>query len=222
MSPAAENTGTLVTHAAPKSEWNTGLFQFKRPMGLCLYAWCFPCCATASARHEFDDSDFIFNLLTLNPIMARNIIREGYGIQGNACEDILVSHFCQPCAVAQFLEEVRKRGPSHKPGSGKQEWKHGLFSFDLMACLYAWCFPQCAMAESRRRYDDSNFLLNCLCSGIALNRSVIRSGYELEGSCLMDLLLSWCLPVCVLAQALQETKTRGKVSHNKPAGSSMN
>jgi len=220
MSPTAENTGTLVTVAAPRTEWNTGLFEFKRPLPVCLYAWCLPCCATATARHEYDDSDFIFNLLTLNPTMARNIIREGYGIQGNACEDILVTSFLQPCAVAQMLEEVRKRGAAHKPGASKHEWKHGLCSFDFGACLYAWCFSPCALAESRKRFDDSSFLLNCMCSGVALNRSIIRAGYELEGNCMMDLLLSCLLPVCVLSQLLQETKSRGKVA-TKPQGASM-
>jgi len=213
-------TGGVVVTASPKGAWSTKLLACDKDMKVCLYSWCLPCCAMATARTEYDESNFVFNLLTLSPSMARNIIRQGYGIEGNACEDIFIPLFLQPCVIAQMLEEVRKRGPIRGAESGQQEWKHGLCSFDMGACFYAMCFPQCAVAESRKRYDDSSFILNCLCSGVALNRSVIRTGYGLEGNCITDLLFSCLLPVCVIAQALQETHTRGRVQP-KPQAAQM-
>jgi len=209
-------TGGVVITAAPKSEWNAKLFSIGE-MSTCLYAWCLPCCAMASARTEYDESNFIFNLCNLTPSMTRNIIRQGYGIEGNACEDILLPCFVGPCVLNQLLTEVRKRGPIRGGEHGQQEWQKGLFSCDSGACMYAMCFPQCAVAESRKRYDDSSFLLNCLCSGVALNRSIIRTGYGLEGNCITDILFSCILPICVISQALQETKERGRVQAKPPA-----
>jgi len=211
-------SGVVVT-ASPKSEWNVKLFSCD-DKGTCLYAWFLPCCAMASARTEYDESNFIFNLLSLNPTMARNIIRQGYGIEGNACEDIILPMFVQPCIINQMLAEVRKRGPHRAGEHGQQEWKKGLFACDMGACFYAACFPQCAIAESRKRYDDSSFCLNCMCGGVALNRSIIRTGYSLEGNCVTDILFSCLLPVCVISQCLQETSQRGRIQA-KPAAAGM-
>jgi Cys-rich protein (TIGR01571 family) len=211
--------GTIVVTNASKSEWSSKLFGLDKDPKLCLYAICLPCCAMATARSEYDDSNFIFNLLSLNAPMGRNIVRAGYGIEGNPVEDIVLSQFCTPCVVAQILNEVRKRGAIPAATGGQQEWKKELFSFEMKACLYAWCLTPCALAESRKRFDDSSFILNCLCSSAALNRSIIRQGYGLKGDCLTDLLIGNCLGMCAVAQCLQETEVRGRVQ--KPAAGQM-
>jgi Cys-rich protein (TIGR01571 family) len=41
----------------------------------------------------------------------RNIMREGYGIDGNCCGDICTSTFCMFCVATQLLGEVEMRGP---------------------------------------------------------------------------------------------------------------
>jgi Cys-rich protein (TIGR01571 family) len=213
--------GTIVVTNAAKAEWSTKLLAMDKDKMVCLYSLCLPCCAMATARTEYDESNFIFNLLTLNPSMGRSIIRAGYGIEGNTVEDIVLPLFCQPCVVAQMLEEVRKRGAIPGATGGQQDWKKGLFQIDVKACLFAWCFTPCALAESRKRFDDSNYLLNCLCSSAALNRSIIRQGYGLKGDCLTDLLFGLCLPMCTVSQALQETEARGRVNNSKPAAGQM-
>ena len=47
-----------------------------------LYVICCPLCATATARTNYDGSDWCFNCMScLTPALARNIIREGYNIE---------------------------------------------------------------------------------------------------------------------------------------------
>jgi len=175
----------------------------------------------ASARTEYDDSNCVFNACALNTCMARNIIRAGYGIEGNACGDMIMPMLFPTCVAAQMLAEAKKRGPLRQPGSAQSEWKHGVCSIDFGACFYAMCFPNCALAESRKRFDDSSFLLNCCCSNPVLNRSIIRTGYGLEGNCVTDILVGACLPVCAVSQVLQETATRGRIQPKAPASHQM-
>ena len=68
-------------------------------MGFCLCSHCM----VAAARTRFDASDPCLNLLCLTPCAARNIIRSGYGIESNCCNDILIGTFCCPCSACQVI-----------------------------------------------------------------------------------------------------------------------
>eukprot|EP00727_Mastigamoeba_balamuthi_P001403 m51a1_g1126 hypothetical protein (91) ;mRNA; r:192863-193320 len=72
--------------------------------GLCI------CNAHSSARTRYDSSNCCFNCLCLTIPLARNIIREGYRIEGNWVKDICAGIFLGPCTVAQLLNEVDHRG----------------------------------------------------------------------------------------------------------------
>ena len=52
----------------------------------------------------------MFNCCCLNGVNGRNIIREGYGIQGDCCMDSLTALCCGPCSSTQLLIETKKRG----------------------------------------------------------------------------------------------------------------
>jgi hypothetical protein len=67
-------------------------------------------CITAGARNNFDGSNFCFNCCCVSEPAIRNIIREGYGINGSCCEDILKSTICAPCNAIQLVAETRLRG----------------------------------------------------------------------------------------------------------------
>merc|ERR1712070_766254 len=57
--------------------WSSGTFACFEDIGSCCYAiWC-PSCATASARSDYDGSNWCFNICAINVVVARNIIREG-------------------------------------------------------------------------------------------------------------------------------------------------
>ncbi|KAH3756107.1 hypothetical protein Pelo_12095 [Pelomyxa schiedti] len=93
------------------SSWEIGLCDLCHDgAGTCLYGWCCPFCAMASARSKYDGSDWCFNCMCGTPSFIRNIIREGYGIEGNCCNDLLVGWCCSPCASIQAIGEVKKRG----------------------------------------------------------------------------------------------------------------
>ena len=69
-----------------------------------------PQCFNASTRNQYDGSNWCFNVLCLTSAMARNMIREGYGIEGGCCSDILTSCYCGPCSAIQLRQEVVARG----------------------------------------------------------------------------------------------------------------
>eukprot|EP00760_Papus_ankaliazontas_P032954 PhM_4_TR609/c1_g1_i1/m.26097 len=82
----------------------------------CLMATFCPVIAAAQARSAYDGSNCFFNFLLVNPVLARNIIREGYGIEGGCMGDIMIAA-CLPCCNAcQLLEEVNVRGEKRPDG----------------------------------------------------------------------------------------------------------
>lgn len=127
------------------AEWKTGLLCCcEGGAGSCLYGFCCPPCATASARTRFDHSDWWMNLLFLNTYTAYKFIAEGYQIDTDPCCecytcrcDICRVFWCMPCTVVQMLNEVKSRHPLgpleehaiyHGPENARQHWNYHLFS----------------------------------------------------------------------------------------------
>eukprot|EP01084_Bolivina_argentea_P206263 352201_1 len=75
---------------------------------LCSH-FCLPC-YFAQTRNMFDQSNCLFNLFCLGPVAVRNIIREGYGIEGGCLGDVCTTLFCPCCVGIQLRAEVNKRG----------------------------------------------------------------------------------------------------------------
>jgi hypothetical protein len=78
--------------------------------GTCLAAF-FCCLSSSSVRTEFDNSNCCFNCCCLTPPAHRNVIRQGYMIEGDCLEDICIGFFCGPCSTIQLKSEVKTRGP---------------------------------------------------------------------------------------------------------------
>lgn len=159
----------------------------------------------ASARSSYDDSNWCFNCLTLNPCVVstfthpalikpyspvpqlRNIVREGYHIDGNCCVDVFLGMFCGPCVICQHLNEVEDRGRVTKQmyanrAEVEEPWRFnlcGCFS-NCCNCLFGFLLTPCAMAYARSQFDGSSCVFNCLCMNPPLIYSVIRDGYNLE------------------------------------------
>jgi len=188
--------------------WSNELFAFD--MKPCLYAICCTPCANASARTAYDGSNWLFNLFCLPSPMTRNIIREGYGIEGDCMWDIIFGTFLAPCAIVQQTKEAEKRGciKSEKT-EGTDDWQEGLFKFDLRSCACACIVPCCAMAQTRQDYDGSNYIFNCLCLTPGLLRNIIREGYGIKGTCIEDIFMSCILGMCEVARMMREVKVRG-------------
>ena len=102
-----------------KSNWSVGLFGCQRPM-FCLYAMCFPQCAAASVRTQYDSSDWIFNCCIVGPFAIQNLIREGYYINGTIVEDICIMWCCGPCAIHRVQEAFRQKSSGVRAASSKK------------------------------------------------------------------------------------------------------
>ncbi|MES1913255.1 MAG: hypothetical protein MHM6MM_005462 [Cercozoa sp. M6MM] len=93
------------------SDFNNGIFDCTAPgVGFCLFACCCTPCANASIRNEYDSSNWCFNCLCVTPSVLRNVIREGYGVDGNCVNDIIFGCCCAPCSACQLKAEVDARG----------------------------------------------------------------------------------------------------------------
>merc|ERR1711971_1181829 len=78
--------------------------------GGCLCAFMCTSCYYAKSRTLFDESNWCFNLLCVNPVAVRNIVREGYGIRGTCLGDIGNVLCCSCCTAIQLRQEVTFRG----------------------------------------------------------------------------------------------------------------
>mmetsp|Transcript_18011 Transcript_18011/g.26219 ORF Transcript_18011/g.26219 Transcript_18011/m.26219 type:complete len:233 (+) Transcript_18011:174-872(+) len=201
---------------APLEDWSEGLcsFSFK----YCCFALCCPVCANASARSRFDDSNWCFNLFIGLPA-TRNLIREGYRIEGGCVTDILISCCCPICSVAQLLNEVDRRGSvTAEYGTNRSPveipWDNGLFSCfkSCNNCLCGLCCAPCALAQARTNYDGGDFIFTLLCFSPCLTRSVIREGYNIEGTCFSDIIFPTLCYSCTACQLLNEVNSRGRVT----------
>jgi Cys-rich protein (TIGR01571 family) len=100
-------------------QWNAGLTtEFCLNCCTCCFGTCFPMCALATVKSQFDGSDLCFNCICFswNVSVVRHYIRTGYGIEGQAgYSDCCLSCCCMPCVITQLLNEVAIRGPRMEP-----------------------------------------------------------------------------------------------------------
>jgi len=81
----------------------------------------------------------------------------------------------------------------------------------FFTCMTSWlCGFSFLNASTRRSYDESNYCFNCCCLTGAMARNMIREGYEIEGNCCSDVILSTCFPCCSAIQLRSEVEARGR------------
>ena len=94
--------------------------QFKYSIFNCCAAGPTTCCCAfigchgsvlSGAKRDFDSSNKCFNSCCVSNAAKRNSIREGYGIKGNCCDDIINSSCLPCCSAIQVAAEVEHRGP---------------------------------------------------------------------------------------------------------------
>ena len=85
--------------------WKIGLLEIGEPSD-CLYSFCAPPCASAAARNHLDQSSICFNIICLNPIAARWLIRTAYEIPGDANNDLLVGSLLCCCSINQVIRII--------------------------------------------------------------------------------------------------------------------
>merc|ERR1712224_17756 len=216
---AFQVTGTI-KQAEGANEWTSGLCSCFDDIGSCCYAFCCPWCANATARTEYDGSNWLFNCFCVTPCLVRSILREGpFNINGTWIGDVLTSCCCMHCAIAQQLRQVRNGSVAADKAAAmnSNQWSTGLFSCfdDCGACLLGWCCLPCATAKARTDYDGSNCFFNFCALTICTARNIVREGeYHIEGSCGDDICMGCLCPHCVVCQLLRENNIRKGVSNN--------
>jgi hypothetical protein len=108
--------GPIRNPSAHTDQWRNGLCSFDAVA--CLLGLCIPMCGIAMARDKYDNSGVCLNCLCLSPALGRNLVREGYGIEGDCCKDLCASMWLLPCVVSQLYQETRDRGNVHNQGAG--------------------------------------------------------------------------------------------------------
>ncbi|CAK7231139.1 hypothetical protein SEUCBS140593_007825 [Sporothrix eucalyptigena] len=125
--------------------------------------------------------------------------------------------------LATPAEHINQRSPE-----GAQSWSEAFFGccspIDL--CLVTYCLPCVTFGKTHHRlrkdatlegYEPINtsclLLCGSACCGLhwipmALQRADIRTKYNLEGNCIVDIAASCCCALCVLTQDEKEVKAR--------------
>lgn len=105
---------TPLTQGAGKTgdkQWSHGIFECfgTSPVDFALGCCC-PCILNAQSRNRYDQSNLVFNCLCMTGPAVRNVIREGYHIEGDCLSDIIFGAFCGQCNACQLAREVEVRG----------------------------------------------------------------------------------------------------------------
>eukprot|EP01139_Manchomonas_bermudensis_P015374 Amastigsp_a510097_58.p2 type:complete len:306 gc:universal Amastigsp_a510097_58:1004-87(-) len=188
--------------------------------GQCAYAFCCPMCAVATARNRYDESNFCFNVCCVTHAANRNIIREGYELDGHCTLDLCSSLFCCCCSAAQLLAETQRRGRVEAVLTRKQEKKakkdkkrefKGSRAYEgrefhqglcmccgdgLGNCLQG-CFCTLCMNASVRTtiQPQSDWCFNFCCVPPVVMRNTIREMQRIPGNCCADVCIG-CLCTC--------------------------
>lgn len=103
-----------LTGRTVQSDWSNPFIDIGME---CLIALFFGMCSAASARTEFDGSNWCFNCCCVHPLYHLSVIRNGYNIAGGCCGDMITMHFFPCCVIGRMRKETAKRGPCvAKPG----------------------------------------------------------------------------------------------------------
>eukprot|EP01083_Nonionella_stella_P277741 944315_1 len=195
------------------SYWNCCAEEFSG----CLFGFCCPSCYMAKARTKYDESNFCFNCMCIGSCVLGDIVREGYRIEGGACESCKC--LCPPCHAIQTNAEVTKRGQLEVTKTKQDaEWTNGLLNCCSDGCgslCCAFLFLPCYVAKTRTRYDGSSCISNFLCLASPAVRNIIREGYGIKGTCCGDILYTCCCPCCSTIQLNAEISTRGSIQSQK-------
>eukprot|EP01013_Petalomonas_cantuscygni_P007575 TRINITY_DN1965_c0_g1_i2.p1 TRINITY_DN1965_c0_g1~~TRINITY_DN1965_c0_g1_i2.p1 ORF type:complete len:193 (-),score=14.21 TRINITY_DN1965_c0_g1_i2:270-848(-) len=87
-------------------EWPESLLNCADDIGCCILSFIFPPCVLAHARGQYDTSNCLFNALFVSGPMTRNTIREGMGVDGNCCSDILF--MCVPILACLDVARIHR------------------------------------------------------------------------------------------------------------------
>merc|ERR1711916_242875 len=132
-----------------------------------------------------------FMALCAPPPASRNILREGYGIDGDCTSDICVGCFCMPCTARQMLYETRERGVV-KPLLTRSALKKAKSSRSNVR----------GRAKGGSTSNGSDWCFNFLCMTSCVVRNSLREQQRIKGNCAEDICAGvFCYPCSILQVA---------------------
>lgn len=173
-------------------EWSAGLFsEYTLNCCTCCFGTCFPFCALASAKSQFDGSDLLFNCLCFswNTAVVRHYIRTGYGIDGNVgSSDCCLAACCWPCVITQLLNEVAIRGPRLEPSPDPTEHPWLVTREQVNGCvdpvdtLCTCCCATCEINSAYSQLSGTPLWFGCLTGvNFCQLRHFVRKSYNIGG-----------------------------------------
>jgi Cys-rich protein (TIGR01571 family) len=174
----------------------------------CLFSYCCSCCAMAQSRTYMDNSPPIFNFFCLNHVVGRWLIRESYGISGDACSDCYTATFCPCCAANQVYQTAKMRGSVVENGGREANVNEFVTPLPpptatVQNYLYSCCCMPCAMGDIMERSFGMPWYLGCACVNVPLARNLMRYEYRIKGNDVLEELVVPCGANCVSHVAQQ-------------------
>lgn len=78
---------------------------------------------------------------------------------------------------------------------------------------FVFCCHKGIIADARSKQDNSNCCFNSYCVSSVVLRNIIRTNYNIEGSCCGDIMITACCAPCSAVQLSGEVERRGAVCY---------
>jgi hypothetical protein len=160
-----------------------GLFEIG-DCSLCLLSFLCPNVALGYARTALDGSDCLFNVVCMNPMALRWLVRSAYGIGDTSlfCEDLVLSSVCSCCVINQLVQTTRAYGRPEECHNVGQLHNNTAFQNRNMNCLVflaAYCCAPIMMGKVMRDALGMPCPLGCLCVSPFAGRNILRYHYRI-------------------------------------------
>ena len=185
------------------SNWEIGLFD-TGDCKFCLFSFLCSPCAVASARSMLDNSPFCFNLLCLDHVTARWLIRTAYDIPADRENDCTVAFFCPCCTINQALQTTNKyKNRFKESGESFGNTENWSASSSKLSLENIFCMP-CKMATILKKSMDLPWIIGFLCvRNTCLTQNLIRYHYRIKGNDIFDEICCGC---CLIGTDRIETE----------------
>ncbi|XP_005109623.2 placenta-specific gene 8 protein [Aplysia californica] len=108
--PAGNTTVIVNQPMSDKSQvrdWGTGVFSCFDDMKICLCGWCCPLCLGWNVATDLGETGIIVCCVPSWLTVVRTKLRTQQKIQGDVCNDCMMSECCGICVLCQVAREIK-------------------------------------------------------------------------------------------------------------------
>ena len=117
------------------------------------------------------------------------LVRNSYGIQGDACNDCWTAIFCPCCSANQLYQTTKQYGSISTDGGlihNTGTWINNYGSGTLHDCIYAFFCMPCSNGKILERSIGMPWYMGCLCTNACTARNLIRYQYRIAGNDVLE------------------------------------